>query len=227
MGDSIAQALIPTLTEIAQREHLTLSIVVTQACPWQRHVYRPNGFEECRRDKEDAYTRVIPALHPDLIIAMNNGYDDPSVEVLPILNEERKQLVRGTPEFNAFNTNATGASVAALAATGADLVLVEPIPVDRIDPTACLVKAKYLEECRYVVPTLPTTLETLYRRLDAQSPRVWSADIDRLICPYAPVCDPVVAGHIVKVDALHPTVEMAKYIAGDFDSYLKNNRLLP
>jgi hypothetical protein len=70
-------------------------------------------------------------------------------------------------------------------------------------------------------------LETLYRSLDAHDPHIWSADIDRLICPYDPVCDPVVAGHIVKVDALHPTVEMAKYIAGGFDTYLKNNHLLP
>jgi len=45
--------------------------------------------------------------------------------------------------------------------------------------------------------------------------------------PFDPICDPVIAGHIVKVDALHLTVEFAKYIAGDVDTYLKNNRLLP
>ena len=34
MGDSHAEMLIPTFTEIAQPENLTLSLAVTAGCPW-------------------------------------------------------------------------------------------------------------------------------------------------------------------------------------------------
>lgn len=67
----------------------------------------------------------------------------------------------------------------------------------------------------------------LYRRLADPSHRVWSADFDRLVCPYFPICDPVIAGHIVKVDSQHLTVEFSEYIADDIAGYLKANRLIP
>jgi len=67
----------------------------------------------------------------------------------------------------------------------------------------------------------------LYRRLGGRSHRVWSADFDRLVCPYFPICDPVIAGHIVKVDSQHLTLEYSEYIADDIGGYLKAKGLIP
>ena len=44
MGDSHARMLIPTFTEIAQRDDLTLSVDGRPACPWQRGLYTTTDF---------------------------------------------------------------------------------------------------------------------------------------------------------------------------------------
>jgi hypothetical protein len=53
------------------------------------------------------------------------------------------------------------------------------------------------------------------------------ADFDRLVCPYLPICDPVIAGHIVKIDKQHLTCEFAQYMSDDVLAYLKTNKVLP
>lgn len=230
IGDSHARAFMPAFMDIARRENLTLSVVALGGCPWQRHLASGRYLRACRARKDDAYTRVIPELKPDVIIAVNYGYDDPSVGAVRMLGESGEAVMRGTPEFDHLLREATLASVAELepmAATG--LVIIEPIPVapKPENPTACLVRGRFLEECRYIASREPSRLERLYRDIAARNPRVWSADFDRLVCPWWPVCDPMVGGHIVKVDCHHLTAGYAGYIAADIADYLKANLLLP
>jgi peptidoglycan/LPS O-acetylase OafA/YrhL len=227
IGDSHAQMLIPAFTKIARQEHLTLSVAVWGGCPWQRDLYTPTATADCVKRKEDAYTRVIPALRPDLIVAAQFGYDDTSLSPFPVFGPDRRVVIRGTAPFSSLLFRTTLRSVKALRADGRDLVIIEPIPVASSDPTACLKTARVVEDCRYVVRGRPSRLEMLYRRLAGRSHRVWSADFDRLVCPYLPICDPVIAGHIVKVDVQHLTLEYSEYIADDIDAYLKANGLIP
>ncbi len=228
IGDSHAQMLIPTFTEIARRENLTLSLAVTPGCPWQRGLYTPLNTTKCRRNKEDAYNRVIPNLRPDVIVAMNFGYDDPSLPPFPVFGANEERVLRGSTAFDTLLAATTRHSINALLANGRDLLIVEPIPrsTKSADPTACLRRAKFLEECRYVASTEPSPLELRYRRLAKHDKRVWSASFDQLVCPWLPVCDPVIAGHIVKVDSQHLTAEFAKYIASDVDGYFKSQGLI-
>ncbi|MEO8604581.1 MAG: acyltransferase family protein, partial [bacterium] len=202
LGDSHARMLIPTFMELARRENLTLSVMANGGCPWQRHLYTHIAEAPCRERKEDAYERVIPALKPDVIVAINFGYEDPVGIGIGVFGEDGELAVRGSEAFDNLLQTTTVASVSDLASsTGAALVIIEPIPRARDDenPTACLVRGKFLEDCRYVVSTQPTSLEQFYRRLDAYNPKLWSADFDRLVCPWLPVCDPVIAGHVVKI----------------------------
>jgi peptidoglycan/LPS O-acetylase OafA/YrhL len=228
MGDSHAQMLIPTFTDIARRENLTLSVLALGACPWQRHVYLAVRPDECRRRKEDFYKRVIPALRPDVVIAINYGFDDTSVGSFAGVarGETGPGVYRGQPEFRTLMTNATRQSAAALTAGGAKLIIVEPIPIARTNPTACLVRTHLIEPCRYVAPNGPTVLEPFYRQLAAENHDIYSANFDRIVCPFLPICDPVIAGHIVKVDADHLTVEFANYIAPAVDAYLKDQGII-
>ena len=77
MGDSNAATLTPAFTKIAEAEDLTLSAVVSLGCRWQRDLYYSTAEirERCRKEKEDAYDRVIPALDPDLIVLVNAHED--------------------------------------------------------------------------------------------------------------------------------------------------------
>ena len=72
---------------------------------------------------------------------------------------------------------------------------------------------------------LPHHSQLLYRKLDAQSSDVFSANFDQIVCPYLPICDPVIGGNIVRFDATHLTVAFAKYIAPQVDDYLKQTVL--
>ena len=232
IGDSHGRSLIPTFTAIAEREHLTLSVEIRGACPWQRKLFARAGSvsgtalrpEDCKRLKEDLYTRVIPALHPDLIIAVNYGYEVPG-QILPYVGPNGKALKPG-PAENQWLESTTTDAVKELRATGAEMLIVEPIPFAPKDPLDCLSKAKVTEECSYVVPAKPDALELFYRQLAKQDDGVRVLDLDRVVCPYLPICDPVVNGVIVKWDTSHLTVDFAKSIAPQVDAYLKQSGAL-
>jgi hypothetical protein len=93
-----------------------------------------------------------------------------------------------------------------------------------IDLQTCLSGAKYLEDCRYVATAQPTPIVKYYRSI-ADDKTVWSIDLNDVICPYFPICDPVVNGTIVKADQQHITAGYAKQIAGPVKAALQNSNL--
>jgi hypothetical protein len=233
IGDSHGRMLVPTFEAIARREHLTLSVSVSGACPWQRDLYvKPLGVfglkGPCKAQKDDTYTRVIPALHPDIIVTMNLGYEDPALGLEPFI-DENGEVAKRTSDPNRWPITTTVQSLDALRAGGRKVLIIEPTPIAplKLDPKTCLSKATVLEECRYVASVLPDPLELEYRRLDRQYDNVWAADFDRLVCPFLPICDPVVNGQIVKADRTHLTDKFALTLAGPIDAYLKESGIIP
>jgi hypothetical protein len=55
---------------------------------------------------------------------------------------------------------------------------------------------------------------------------VVAADFDRLVCPFLPICDPVVNGEIVKSDGTHLTARFAESIAPEISTYLVDSGLV-
>jgi hypothetical protein len=217
VGDSHAAMLIPTFIAIAQREHLTLSVSARGLCPWQRNLYAPAGkleelaatgikgisAEGCKELRDDLYDRVIPELHPDIVVAMDYDF---------AYRNPRAETVQSLPQ---------------LARDGRKVILVEDTPNATIDTRDCLSKAKVLEDCRFVANRFPTPLERLYRQLARAQSRVYAADFDRLVCPFLPICDPVVDGQIVTFDGSHLTVAFSKLIAPQVDAYLQQTVIKP
>jgi hypothetical protein len=122
-GNSQAQMFMPTFEKIATKEHLTLSVLAVGGCPWQRHIYIGLGYDLCKRRKEDAYSRVIPALHPDAIVAVT--FDTPSAK-LPLFDEDHRAVVRDTPAFESLLADATIWSLKELRAHAGQVVLLDP-----------------------------------------------------------------------------------------------------
>ena len=106
------------------------------------------------------------------------------------------------------------------------IVLLEPIPVTRFNPVDCLSKQTYLEQCRYVASPFPDRVERFYRQLAKHQRNVWSVDLDHLVCPFLPICDPIVNNQIVKWDPTHLTVKFAQSIAPQLNTYLQQNNIL-
>ena len=84
----------------------------------------------------------------------------------------------------------------------------------------------YVDPCRFVASPSTFTEERLDRRLDAEDDDVWSLDIDRLACPYLPICDPVVDGRIVRRDNTHLTTVYASSLADPFEDLLASAGIL-
>jgi hypothetical protein len=233
IGDSHAGTLIPTFAAIARRNHATLSVSVHGGCPWQQDLYaipiNVNGTKlstsDCEKLKRDFYDRVLPELHPDVIFTMNVDHEDP--HALPYLGPDGKPIGSKTARAVRWMRQTTTASLAKLRASGSKVVLLEPIPVAPFNPLDCLSGSKYVEDCRYVANAAPESLETDYRELAEKDPDVVDVDLDRLVCPFLPICDPIVDGRIVKWDGTHLTARYAEAIAPRLDDYLRQSGILP
>ena len=233
IGDSHAWMFTPTFAAIARRDNLTLSVASKGGCPWQRGLYAPAiaAFggnvtpQDCKAEKDDAYTRVIPELKPDIIVAVNYGYEDPT-QFVHYVDASGHLLNKSAASLRAIEA-ATTQSLDTLRAGGRKVVIIEPIPHAPFDPVKCLSQAKVLEACRYITYAAPDRLERFYRQLARQDSGVYSADFDRLVCPFLPICDPIVNKQIVKQDATHLTAAFATSIAPAVDAYLKQIGVIP
>ena len=232
IGDSHAQMMIPTFRAIANNEDLTLSVSVHFVCPWQQGLYahtlsnEPARLRACRAEKDDLYDRVLPALRPDVVIAMNRGYEEPGQDI-QYLGPDSNVLREAEPGFDDWLGDSTARSLRALEDGGRTVVVLEPIPYGEVNALRCLSDASFVEECREVVDANPSGVERLYRRLDTADDDLWSVDLDRLVCPYLPVCDPIVDGHVVKTDWTHLTSTFATSLAPSLTAYLRSIGVLP
>jgi len=235
IGDSHAGMMIPALMALAHDDGLTLSVAVQGGCPWQRDLYVPSLVvygspvtrEDCKQKRDDLYDRVLPALRPDVVVAMNFPYDQPR-QLVPYLGPDGNVPRPNSPQFRGWLRTTTVHSVEEIEALGARVVVIEPIPYrpDDFDPLVCLSSATVVEECRYVTSVEPTLIERIYRRLDDDDQQLWSVDVDRLVCPFLPICDPIVDGRVVKMDASHLTASFARSLAPALGAYLYENGIV-
>jgi peptidoglycan/LPS O-acetylase OafA/YrhL len=225
IGDSHARMLLPALERVARRHSASLSAAVLPVCPWQRGLTFPKDVGVCRAHQADWYDRLVPALDPDLVVLAHRPMDGPLGEIA-MLGSDDTRAERGTPEQTALVAGHAAETVRRLRTDGRRVLIIEPAPIAPFDPVACLSDATYLDECRYVATLQPSPIERAYRNLDDLDEGVWSMDIDRLVCPYLPICDPVVNGSIVKRDAGHITGRYSATLAEPFEQYLAANGLL-
>ena len=145
------------------------------------------------------------------------------------LGPDGKVMTPGTAPYTNWIDTTTTRSLAKLRVDAKRVALIEPIPMApaAFDPLACLSQAKVLEACRYVARATPDPLELFYRSLAKTDHDVFDLDIDREVCPYLPICDPIVNDQIVKWDRTHLTAKFATSIAPDVDTYLKRSGVLP
>jgi hypothetical protein len=145
------------------------------------------------------------------------------------LLDENGQIAGQSSDPNRWPTETTERSLDTLRADGRKVLIIEPIPTapNKRDPKTCLSKATVLEECRYVARATADPLELEYRKLDRRYDDVWAADLDRLVCPFLPICDPVVNGQIVMADGTHLTDKFAVTLESPLDEYLKQSGIIP
>jgi len=234
IGDSDAAMMIPAFQQLAQTQGLTLSASVAGGCPWQQNLAinnvpvsgRTNIPEDCRNIKQDSYQRVIPALDPDIIVAVNLAYEKPRL-ASRYVGPQGESLPTNSPELESWVEQTTKDAVEQLQAGGRKLVIIEPTPLKAgFDPVGCLSKATVIEECRFIDDDGPSELETFYRGLANRHDGIWSLDLDRAVCPYLPICDPIIDHMVVRMDQAHLSRGYAESLSPVIQSYLTDNGIL-
>ncbi len=232
IGDSHSQSLIRAFSAVAKRHTMRLAIVTSPNCPWERDaVEQPPAApvdltRVCRAHQDDWYDRVVPQYDPDLVVLVHRTLDDAlTPSVVEFADGERlRSDERG---FHGELFRSVDRTIDLLRADDRKIVMVEPMPNSaELDPFTCLSKATFLDECRYVAFAGPTPLERYYRTI-ANGNDLFSIDLDRLVCPYLPICDPIVGGVVVKIDRQHISAPFSTAMADSIDRLLVDDRIIP
>jgi peptidoglycan/LPS O-acetylase OafA/YrhL len=217
IGDSHALTLLDLFTDMAEEHDFTFSATTVGSCPWQRGLgYTDSDVlaDRCADQQVDWYERVLPELQPDIVVLFQRGLDDP---VYP------RMMQAIDPEFAGLDQGellrrTSDATLDRLAAAGLRTVILEPIPIAPVDPTACLSGANTLGVCAFQADERPLPSELFLRSASQSRQQMWSLDIDRLACPDLPTCMPMVGGEITRRDKHHLTLAFAESLApGLFD----------
>ena len=157
--------------------------------------------DSCVQTRPQWYDDLIPALDPDLVIVSSVPRD-------PGTRDDGSVLVVDDPDLadlsvpDAIST-ASRRTADRITASGARLVVLEPLPYATFDPTVCLSGADTIGDCAYDAPAGPFPTEQATQALDAADPDVVSVDIDRIACPFLPTCIPWLGDALVFRNQFH------------------------
>jgi hypothetical protein len=230
MGDSHARMWTTTFEAIAKKESWTFSVAVLPRCPWQFGVQYASNTGAQTRDCESHqavwYERLIPALNPDVVILSHQAFDDPVFRPTFSFAIGSGGTV-DTPGVQARIEAASRGSIDVFRRRRRRVVIIEPIPITArlFDPISCLSEGGPTAKCEYRASAVATPLERFYRTLEVPG-RVVSLDLDRLVCPRLPICDPILHEMIVKRDGSHLTGSYAAYLSTAIDADLHRRGIL-
>jgi len=161
-----------------------------------------------------ATSSLSTARTQPVVITINRGYDDPQYS--------RKLFIDGHPgetDPGKVLSISMRAGAKAVLAYAQRLIVVEPWPSLSFNPRDCLAGQKYDEQCRGHA-SRQLASETAIEAVAAQDSRVATVDLDDAVCPYLPVCDPVIGGVITHIDNDHLTLAFAKALEPALDKRL-------
>jgi peptidoglycan/LPS O-acetylase OafA/YrhL len=216
IGDSHLEAYFPVLEQLAERRDITLYTWMYYICPWHYDVL-PTGenAEPCRNNKASLYGEVLPAIRPDVVIAINRGYDDPNY---------RRGLfrdgARGATDPGRVLGAAVDGAVDRITSAGARLIVIEPVPALTFHQRECLARAKFVEQCAGKAAGKLPSEKALEKRAAAKHDVV-VVDLDKAVCPRLPVCDAVLKGVVVRQDYDHISVPFVRTLTDTLDRRLE------
>ena len=204
IGDSNAIVMVPTLEALAERYDFTLSATIRLGCPWQRGLEWDGQTEalvrDCVQARDAWYGEVIPALQPDVVLAITAPRDRGSRQDALFRPGDG---VDASAPIDDVVAQATRQSLDEFAGMGARVIVMEPLPYGQRDPNICLSGAVNVGDCTYQANAEPFPTERSYRAEAAGRDDVWVIDADALACPFLPFCVPYLDGQLVFFNQFH------------------------
>lgn len=192
VGDSHARQLASAMLRLAKDHDFTLSADVAGNCPWQLGVYSPKttdgGAAGCMAERKALYSSVLKDMEVDVVVLSQNSRERPD----QILAADGSTI--SIPE----QTDLERKTVHKLRAQGIEVVLVQTfLQISgkgdaHFNPLECLAAAQRVSECRAPAPTQPPIFDAFFRVLALEAPAdVATIDINPVMCPAWPVCEPL------------------------------------
>lgn len=192
VGDSHARMLAPTIEGLARQKGWRLSLHVIQACPWQHEVLRDDLIDandrRCVANRDDLYGGLLETMGVDLVLLTQLARDRGTY--LDVLEPDGVSA----DELDAFNLDAMATTLEEIGAAGARGIVFRPIievPDELANPLECLSGATRTGQCRVPVPLEAPPSDAFTQALGASGEDVASVTINDLLCPDAPLCEPL------------------------------------
>jgi peptidoglycan/LPS O-acetylase OafA/YrhL len=205
IGDSHARQVASAMIRLAQEHDFTVSLNVAGGCPWQLGVISPKrpelNAQTCLSSRKDLYGSVLKDMGVDVVVLSQNARDRPD----QILAADGSEIA--VPDIIKLE----GETVDQIRAQGIKVVIIQSFlqisgrGKDYFNPLECLSAARRVSECRAPVPTQPPIFDGYYRLLAMNHADVATVDINPIMCPAWPVCDPLIGRIPVWRDAGHYT----------------------
>jgi hypothetical protein len=158
-------------------------------------------------------------------VLAERAFDAPG-NVLSLPVNGRTLRVTTAPAERALATTSRN-DVRLLHRVGRKIVILQPTPLAPVldfNQLGCLSTGR--TDCAFRFNPAPTALEHQFRLL-ANNRDVFTLDLNHLVCPRLPVCDPVVNNIIVRRDHTHITATYAAALAGPIDARFHARGILP
>jgi peptidoglycan/LPS O-acetylase OafA/YrhL len=206
VGDSHGQMLGRALRMLAEEHGFNLWVSTVSGCPWQLGLVKAANVDKrqstCAQARRDLYERGLRAVDADLVVLTQRARDvvDRANLVRPPGDD------RAVASRDALVVETTERTFAAIGEAGARTLVVQGVWAladSAPPPLECLATARRVQQCR--IPVEPGTgiLDAVYVATAAVDPDVFTVDINPIMCPAAPVCDPVLDGVPVWRDGSH------------------------
>lgn len=203
VGDSHAQMMSEAFTELAKEKKFKLSMNVVSECAWQEGLLS-NRFtgelqETCANSRVDWYDDVLPDLEPDVVVLTGRARDSGRWNRLIERRDGKDQPLEKATLETSRDTLKKIRKVKARA------LLVEQlaVPDNQFDPNECLATARNSIDCAVAVPNGSTLTDSIYQTIAIETDGVDTVDLNRALCPDAPLCAPVKDGEPVYRDHSH------------------------
>lgn len=207
VGDSHLKTFKYHFAEYAKRHDATMYLWYEPGCPWQQGVYVDGRWAaKCVPHQKELYETTLPMMRPDLVVVLNDAYDDPSYP-RPLAVGPDLRVVDPGPTL----TEAYAPSLKAIRTYADHVLIVRPWPSIAFNPRDCLAGASAVSDCAATAAELPSWPAAL-AAVDA-IPGTGIIDLNPLICPRLPVCDAAVNGVVVRYDRDHVTYPYGQLIA--------------
>jgi peptidoglycan/LPS O-acetylase OafA/YrhL len=192
VGDSHARMMAPLMIALAREYHFTLAINAVSGCPWQSQLVNlhdpPAAQAACTAARDQWYREVMPRLHPDVVVLAEYARDDPAIYGQTLVHYGGSS----NQSLHRLLTSTTDLTLGQITASGAHALVMKSIFASTFDPLDCLSRAKYVDDCQVPVPAQPPFSDAMYARAARQIPNVSTFNINPIVCPTAPVCEPMV-----------------------------------